>query len=177
MTIDPEIVRKLPITKQKILDVYADVLKGHGTFPEEPYKFKLKENQVPARHAPRKVPIHLQYDFNQEINNHVKQGVLEKVEHSTKWVNSIVIVEKDVSKESGNSHALHHQIKKKPQICLDPRDLNEALEHEPYYSTSVDELIEKFHGCIVFSIIDMKKGYWKVIIHPDSTSNLYVNRH
>ena len=106
-------MRKSPLTKQKILDVYADVSEGLGTFPGKPYKFKLKENSVPARHAPRKVPIHLQDDFHQEINDLVKQGVLEKVEHSTEWVNSFVIVEKDISMDSRHSHAPHHQIKKK----------------------------------------------------------------
>ena len=50
---------------------------------ENPTKFKLKENYMPARHSPRKVPIHLQDDFHQEINDLVKQGVLEKVEYST----------------------------------------------------------------------------------------------
>ena len=68
-SIDPESVRKSPLTKQKILDVYADVFKGLRTFPGEPYKFKLKKNYVPARHAPRKVSIHLQDDFHQEIND------------------------------------------------------------------------------------------------------------
>ena len=81
-SIDQGSVSKSPLTKQKILDVYADVFEGLG----EPYKFKLKENYVPARHAPTKVPIHLQDDFHEEINNLVKQGVLEKVEHSTEWV-------------------------------------------------------------------------------------------
>ena len=90
------------------------------------------------------------------------------MEHSTEFVNSFVIVEKDVSMDSGNSHGPHHLIKKKLPICLDPRDLNEALEREPYYSLSVDEVIGKFHGCTVFSIVDMKKGYWMVIVHPDS---------
>ena len=66
-------VSKSPHTKQKILDVYADVFEGLGTFPE-PYKFKLKENYVPARHAPRKVPIHLQDDFHEEINDLVRQS-------------------------------------------------------------------------------------------------------
>ena len=61
---DPQRVRRSPLTKQKILDVYADVFEGLGTFPGEPYKFKLKENHVPARHAPRKVPIQLQDDFH-----------------------------------------------------------------------------------------------------------------
>ena len=90
------------------------------------------------------------------------------MEHSTKFVNSFVIVEKDVSMDSGNSHGPYHQIKKKLPISLDPRDLNEALERDPYYSLSVDEVIGKFHGCTVFSIVDMKKGYWMVIVHPDS---------
>ena len=33
-------VSKSPLTKQKILDDYADVFKELGTFPGEPYKFK-----------------------------------------------------------------------------------------------------------------------------------------
>ena len=68
---------------------------------------------MPARHAPRKVCIHLQDDFHKEINDLVKQGVLEKVEHSTESVNSFVIVKKDVSMDSGNSHAPHLQFRKK----------------------------------------------------------------
>ena len=108
---------------------------------------------MPGRHAPRKVPIHLQDDFHEEIHDPVKQGVLEKVEHSTEWVNSFVIVKKD------ETYAPHHQFKKKLQICFDPRDLSEALKCESYYSRSVDELIAKFHGCKVFSTVDMEKGY------------------
>ena len=42
----------------------------------------------------------LQDDFHAEIQDHVKQGVLEKVEHSTEWVNSFIIVEKNVSIDS-----------------------------------------------------------------------------
>ena len=82
-SIDPGSVRRSPLIKQKILNVYADVFEALRTFPGEPYKFKLKENYMPARHAPRKVPIHLQDDFHQEIYYLVKQGVLERVEHST----------------------------------------------------------------------------------------------
>ena len=112
-SINPKSVSKSPLTKEKILEVYADVFKGLGTFPGEPYRFGLKENYVPARHALRKVPIHLQEDLHAEIHILLKQGVLEKVEHSTEWVNSFFIVEKDVSMDSGNSHVLHHKVQKK----------------------------------------------------------------
>ena len=53
-----------PLTKQDILDVYSDVFTGIGKFPGMPYKFQLKENAKPMRHAPRKVPIHLQDAFH-----------------------------------------------------------------------------------------------------------------
>ena len=45
-------VSQSPLPKEKILEVYADVFNGLGTFPGEPYAFRLKENYVPARHAP-----------------------------------------------------------------------------------------------------------------------------
>ena len=51
----------------------------------------------------------------------------------TEWVNSFVIMEKKVPVDSSNTHSLEHSISKKLIICLDPRDLNEALEREPYY--------------------------------------------
>ena len=123
-SIDQGSVSKSPLTKQKILDVYVVIFEGLRTFPGEPNKFKLKENYIPARHGPKRVPIHLQDNFHEEIDGLVKQGVLEKMEHSTEWVNSLVIVKKDVSMDSGNSHAPCHQFRKKLQICLDPKDLN-----------------------------------------------------
>ena len=49
----------VPLTKQDILEVYSDVYTGIGKFPSTPYKFKLKPNVTPTRHAPRQVPIHL----------------------------------------------------------------------------------------------------------------------
>ena len=53
-------------------------------------------------------------------------------------------------------------------MCIDPKDLNEALEREPYYSRSIDELISMFAGAKVFTIVDMDKGYWQVVLHPES---------
>ena len=59
-------------------------------------------------------------------------------------------------------------IKRKLRICLDPRDLNEALEREPYHTLSVDEITAKLQGMTVFTIVDFKKGYWMVVLHPES---------
>ena len=97
-------------------------------FPGLPYKSQLKPNAKPTRHAPRKVPIHLQDVFHGEFRNLEALGILEETKDVTKWVNSFVIMEKKLPIDSSNS------MNKKLQICLDSRDLNEALEREPYYT-------------------------------------------
>ena len=156
-------VNRFPLTKQEILSQYSSCFEGIGCFPGDPYKFHLKPDHKPARHAPRKVPVHLEAAFK-EIESLVKQGILEEVKEHTDWVNSYVIVEKD----TGNQHAPNYTVKKKLRICLDPRDLNEALEREPYHTRSVDEITAKLQGMTVFTIVDFKKGFWMVVLHPDS---------
>ena len=157
-------VNRLPLMKQDILLQYSGCFEGIGHFPGEPYKFHLKPECKPAQHAQRKIPIHLEAAFKEEIESLVKMGILEEVKEHTDWVNSYVIVEKD----TGSHHSPNHTIKKKLRICLDPRDLNEALEREPYHTHSVDEITAKLQGMTVFTIVDFKKGYWMVVLHPDS---------
>ena len=133
-------VSRFPLTKQEILSQYYGCFEGIGHFPGDPYKFHLKPDHKPARHAPRKVPVHLEAAFKEEIESLVKQGILEEVKEHTDWVNSYVIVEKD----TGNRHVPNHTVKKKLRICLDPRDLTEALGREPYHTYSTGEITTKF---------------------------------
>ena len=155
-----------PLTKQDILDVYSDVFTGIGKFPGMPYKFQLKQNAKPTRHAPRKVPIHLQDAFHKEIRNLEQLGILEETKDVTEWVNSFVIMEKKIPTDSSSSQG--HSMNKKLRICFNPRDLNEALEREPYYTQSIEEIMAKFHGMTRFTIADFNKGYWMVELDPES---------
>ena len=133
-------VSRFPLTKQEILSQYSDCFEGIGRFPGDPYKLYLKPDYKPARHAPRKVPVHLEAAFKEEIESLVKQGILEEVKEHTDWVNSYVIVEKDTV----NHHSPNHAVRKKLTIYMDPRDLNEALEREPYHTHSTGEITTKF---------------------------------
>ena len=155
-----------PLTKQDILDVYSDVFTGIGKFPGLPYKFQLKPNAKPARHAPRKVRIHLQDTFHKEIRNLEQLGILEETKDMTEWVNSFVIMEKKIPTDSNSSQG--HSMNKKLRICFDPRDLNEAFERELYYTWSIEEIMGKFHGMARFTIADFNKGYWMVELDPES---------
>ena len=91
-------------------------------------------------------------------------GILEE----TKDITDIIIMEKKLPIDSSNSHSPGHSMNKKLWICLDPRDLNEALEREPYYTCSIEEIMGKFHGMTRFTITDFNKGYWMVELDPES---------
>ena len=60
-------ISDLPLTQDKVESTYADVFQGLGKFPGEPYKLRLKPDAVPAKHRPRKVPVHLQEAFHEEV--------------------------------------------------------------------------------------------------------------
>ena len=99
-------IADLPLTQEKVESTYADVFQGLGKFPGEPYKLRLKPDAVPVKHRPRKVPVHLQDAFHEEVEWLVKIDVLEKVTEPTEWVNSFVIVEKVI--DSSNAHSPNH---------------------------------------------------------------------
>ena len=99
----------------------------------------------------------MQDAFHEEIRNLEQLGILEETKDVTDWVNSFVIVEKKLPIDSSNSHSLTHTVEKKLRICLDPRDLNEALEREPYYTHSIEEIIGKFHGMTSLLLLTLTK--------------------
>ena len=60
-------IADLPLTQEKVKTAYADIFQGLEKFPGDPYKFRLKPDAVPAKHRPRKVPVHLQEAFHEEV--------------------------------------------------------------------------------------------------------------
>ena len=108
----------MPMMKEDILEVYSDIYNRIGKFPSAPYKFQLKPNVKPTRHAPRCVPIHLQEAFHQEIWNLEQLEILEPVKEVAEWVNSFVIMEKKVPVDSSNAHSPGHSVQKNFEFAL-----------------------------------------------------------
>ena len=50
--IHPDSLKNKPLTQEMIETTYQDVFQGLGKFPGEPYKLRLKENYVSAKHQP-----------------------------------------------------------------------------------------------------------------------------
>ena len=60
-------LKNKPQTQEMIETGYQDAFQGLRKFSGDPYKLRLKENYVPAKHTPQKVPVHLQDAFHEEV--------------------------------------------------------------------------------------------------------------
>lgn len=95
---------------------YKEVFEGIGRLSGK-HKIRLKENAEPVIHPARKVPVALKKRLRDKLDSLIKEGIVRKIEEPTEWVNSLVIVEKP---------------KGDLRLCIDPKDLNKAIQREHY---------------------------------------------
>ena len=82
------------------------------------------------------------------------QGVIAQVTMPTRWISSIVTVPK--------KHG-------KLRICLDPKDLNCAIQREKYQLPTVEDIATRLHGAKVFTVMDVCNGFWHVSLDEESS--------
>ncbi|CAC5411697.1 unnamed protein product [Mytilus coruscus] len=111
------------------------------------HHIELDKSINPVIHPPRRVPIALQERLKSERERMEKLGIVEKVEHPTEWVSSIVIVEKTDGKL---------------RICLDPKDLNRSIKREHFILPRQEEITAKLAGAKYFSKLDASSGFWNI---------------
>ena len=81
-------------------------------------------------------------------------NVIEKVNEPTDWVNSLVIAEKPNGKL---------------RLCLDPKDLNEAIKRPHYSTRTLEEALAEMPNAKFFSKLDAKSGYWQLKLDERSS--------
>ena len=86
--------------------------------PQSRLSIRLDPSVDPVQHAPRRVQVAVRSKLQSTLEDMVQQDVLPPVTEPTPWISSMVVV----SKRNG-----------KLRICLDPKDLNVAvqIEHHP----------------------------------------------
>ena len=57
----------------------------------------------------------------------------------------------------------------KLRICIDPRDLNEAIRREHLPVTNIEEVVADMPKAKVFSVRDATLGYWQVKLDEASS--------
>ena len=132
---------------------YPDCFNGIGKFDGR-YHIIIDPTVSPVIHPPRRVIIALKDDIKEELDEMVSKGIIAKVKEPTAWVNSLVYRRKPNGKL---------------RICLDPKDLNRAIQREHHFIATLEDILPKLSGAKIFSIIDAKCGYWNVQLDEEST--------
>ena len=122
---------------------------GIGHFKCAPAEIKLKDNAVPVQKPPRRIPVAMRVEFQEEIDSMVKAGILTKLDknQTTEWLNSFVVVRKP----SG-----------KLRVCLDPTDLNPHIIHPVCNSNTLDDIVHKLCKAKYMACFDALKGFFHV---------------
>lgn len=144
---------------QKYPNVFSESI---GKISELQARLYLKPNSTPKFVKARRVPFPLMDAVEKQLQEHVAEGLLEKVERS-EWATPIVVV----PKKNGAV-----------RICGDYKiTLNPALVVDEYPLPTIEELFSKMAGGEKFSKIDLTKAYLQLEIHPEDRHLLTLNTH
>ena len=141
------------LTKQELVKEYEDVFTGEGQF-EKKLHLEIDTSARPVRQPLRRVPLAMKPKLKEELNRLEKIGVIKRVDTPTDWVSSLVIVKKPNGKL---------------RICIDPKPLNQTLKRSHYPLPVVDNILPELAKAKVFSVCDVKNGFWHVELDQESS--------
>ena len=105
------------------------------------YHIKVDATVEPVQHPPRRLPVALRDLLKAELDRMVSQDVSTPVATSTPGVSSLVVV----LKKDGRL-----------RLCLDPKDLNRAIQRKHYPLPIIEEVATRLHGAKVLSKLDVR---------------------
>ena len=92
--------------------------------------------------------------LRETLDDLVQQDILAPVTELTPWVSSMVAVPKSDGKL---------------RICLDPKDLNMAIQREHYPLPTIEDIATRLHGAKLFTVLDVQHGFWHVPLDESSS--------
>ena len=138
------------IKNKQDLSQYPECFIGVGKFQGE-YHIVLDPNVPAVVHPPRRMPISLKDDIKRELDEMVNSDIITTIREGepTQWVNSLVYRRK----QNGRL-----------RLCLDPKDLNAAIQREHHVTPTLEEILPKLADAKVFYMVDAKCGYWNMVL-------------
>ena len=132
------------LTKEHLCYQLPEVFsEGVGNL-EGKYHIKANREMGPVHHAPRRVPV---ARLKEELDRMTKQEIIAPVVAPTPWVSSMVVVPKPNGKL---------------RICLDPKELNKAIQREHYPLPTIEDLATRLHRAKIFTKLDVNSGFWHI---------------
>ena len=84
----------------------------------------------------------------------VEQDIIAPVTTPTPSVSSLGVV----PKKNG-----------KIRLCLDPKDLNQAIQREHYPLPTIEDVATRLHGAKMFTKLDVRNGFWHIKLDDNSS--------
>ena len=140
--------------KEQFIQKYPSVFADEVGLLEGEYRICLDPQAEPVQHAPRRVPVAHREALREALEDLVKREVLATVTRPTQWVSSMVAVQKPDGRM---------------RICLDPKELNEAIQREHYPLPTIEEVATRLHGAKLFSVLDARNGFWHIVLDEESS--------
>ena len=78
----------------------------------------------------------------------VLQDIIVPVTQPTPWISSLVV------------HL---------RLCLDPQDLNKAIQREHYPLPTIEEIATRLDGAKLFTTLDARNGFWHIALDEQSS--------
>ena len=139
--------------QQKTVNKFPQLFKGLGTIEGE-YAIVLKKDAKPyALATPRRIPLPLKGQVEEELKRMEALRVIRKVDVPTDWCAGMVVVPK-----SNN----------KVRICVDLTKLNRSVCRERHILPSVEQTLAQLKGAKIFSKLDANSGFWQIKLSSQS---------
>ena len=131
---------------------YKDVFSGLGKL-QGTYHIETDPSVKPVQKYPRRVPIPVQEELKDKIDELEQKRILAKVKKPTPWISSMVVVRKP----------------NKSRICLDPLTLKKAIIRNHYPTPTIEGIAPKLANAKIFSVVDAKDGFLQVVLDEESS--------
>ncbi|XP_063901524.1 uncharacterized protein K02A2.6-like [Zophobas morio] len=141
------------LTMEMVTEKYKSIFNGIGKIPGT-HHITVSSEVKPVINPPRLVPLSLHTRLKTTLEKFSKEGIVSKVSKPTKWVNNLVIIEKP------NGEL---------RLCLDPKDLNTAIQREIYQIQTPETIIAQLSNKEYFSVFDMCQGFWQIVLDEESS--------
>ena len=142
------------LTKEQLIKRYPKIFGPGIGLLDGTYCIRIDNAYQPVQHAPRRVPVAIRDKLKQTLEHLTQQGIITPVTEPTDWISSMVVV----TKKNGML-----------RICLDPKDLNRAIQREHYPLPTIEDVATRLHGAKLFTVLDVKNGFWHVALDEPSS--------
>lgn len=145
---------------KEIFTEYADLFDEElGNLPVT-YSVKINPEVTPVVRPTRRIHVAMCDKVEAELKNMMRLGVITPISEPTEWVSSMA--------------ATHKKDTNKNSLCIDPRDLNEALMR-PHHPMHTVEVASQMSNASVFSVLYAKSLFWQIKLdHESSLCNTFT---